>query len=77
VVAIAAQHTAAVRIRRPAGLAAGSPFAIVITPLAGSGPVYAGRVLTVDGTVKSIFPVLSALTTVPLPQVRDSPGALP
>jgi len=77
VVTIAAKHTAAVRIRTPAGLAAGSPFAVVITPLAGSGPVYAGRVLTVGGTVKSIFPVLSALTTVPLPQVRDSPGALP
>jgi hypothetical protein len=77
VVTIAAMHTAVVRIRTPAGLAAGSPFAVVITPLAGSGPVYAGRVLTVGGTVKSIFPVPSALTSVLLPQVRDSPGALP
>jgi hypothetical protein len=44
----------------------------VITPLAGSGAVYAGRVVTVHGTVESIFPVQSSLTSVPLPPVRDS-----
>ena len=60
------------RLRRPAGPAARSPFAVVITPLAGSGPVYAGRVLAHGGTVESIFPVLSTLTAVPLPPARDS-----
>jgi Family of unknown function (DUF5719) len=70
--AIKAKHTVVVRLRAPSGSAARSPFAVVITPLAGSGPVYAGRVLTKSGTVESIFPVLSSLTSVPLPPVRDS-----
>jgi hypothetical protein len=69
VVAITAKHTAVVRVRGPAGRL---PFAIVITPLPGSGPVYAGRVLTSGGTVESIFPVLTSLTWVPLRPVRDS-----
>jgi hypothetical protein len=72
VIAIKAKHTVVVRVRAPAGLPARHPFAVVITPLAGSGPVYAGRVLTARGTVESIFPVLTSLTTVPLPPVRDS-----
>jgi Family of unknown function (DUF5719) len=73
VIAILAKHTAVVRLRRPAAGPAGrSPFAVVITPLAGSGPVYAGWVLTHGGAVESIFPVLSTLTAVPLPPVRDS-----
>jgi Family of unknown function (DUF5719) len=72
VISIKAKHTVTVRLRAPSGSAAHSPFAVVITPLAGSGPVYAGRVLTRGGTVESIFPVLSSLTSVPLPPVRDS-----
>jgi hypothetical protein len=47
----------------------------MITPLTGSGQLYAGRVITSSGTggkVQSIFPVVSALTTVPLPHVEDS-----
>ena len=71
-ISIKAKHTATVRLRAPSGSAAHSPFAVVITPLAGSGPVYAARVLTRSGTVESIFPVLSSLTSVPLPPVRDS-----
>lgn len=72
VISIKAKHTATVRLHAPSGSAARSPFAVVITPLAGSGPVYAGRVLAQSGTVESIFPVLSSLTSVPLPPVRDS-----
>jgi len=72
VVAIKAMHTAVVRLRAPRGSAARSHFAVVITPLAGSGPVYAGRVLSERGTVQSIFPVPSSLTSVPLPLVRDT-----
>jgi Family of unknown function (DUF5719) len=75
VVEVAAKHTTVVRLRTPSGSAARSPFAVLITPLPGSGPVYAGRVLTVGGTVESIFPVLSSLTSVPLAPVRDSLGA--
>jgi len=78
VVEVAAKHTVVVRIRAPSGSRARSPFAVVITPLAGSGPVYAGRVLTVRGTVESIFPVLTSLTSVPLLPVRNSlDAALP
>ncbi len=78
VINVAAKHTAVVRIRPPAGFPRRAPFAVVITPLAGSGPVYAGRVLTVGGTVESIFPVLTALTSVPLIPVRYSlDAALP
>lgn len=78
VVEVAAKHTAVVRIRAPSGSRPRSPFAVVITPLAGSGPVYAGRVLTVGGTVESIFPVLTSLTSVPLLPVRNSlDAALP
>jgi hypothetical protein len=50
----------------------------VITPLAGSGPVYAGRVTSAGGVVRSILPVSSALTWVQLPPVRSAlTAALP
>jgi len=45
---------------------------VVITPQPGSGPVYAGRVLTVGSALQSILPVLSSPTWIPLPGVRDS-----
>jgi hypothetical protein len=78
VVTVKAKHTAIVRLRAPTGSAARLPFAVMITPLAGSGPVYAGRVLSAGGTVQSIFPVLTALTSVPLLPVRQSlDAALP
>jgi hypothetical protein len=48
-------------------------FGLVVTPLPGSGPVYAGRVLAQpSGSVLGILPVASALTWIPLPQVRAS-----
>jgi len=51
----------------------GAPFSIVLTPQAGSGPVYAARVEAKgsQGAV-SIIPAASALTTIGLPPVRDS-----
>ena len=65
------------RSRRPKGARHGSAFAVVITPLAGSGPVYAARVETQDrSTVVSIIPAASALTTISLPPVRDSYDAI-
>jgi hypothetical protein len=78
VIHVAAKHTAVVRLRPPSGSAGKLPFAVVITPLPGSGPVYAGRVLTAGGAVESIFPVQSSLTSVSLVPVRDSlDAALP
>jgi hypothetical protein len=73
VIAIPAKHAVVVHLTRPAGVSSGAGFAVVLTPQPGSGPVYAGRVLAApDGTVFGIMPVASALTTVPLPGVRDS-----
>jgi hypothetical protein len=45
---------------------------IVVTPMAGSGPVYAARVISSHGVVQSILPVPSSLTWVPLPAVPSS-----
>jgi hypothetical protein len=57
------------------GTPKGSAFSVVITPLAGSGPVYAGRVIAgtgAGGALQAILPVPSALSSVPLPPVRNS-----
>ena len=49
----------------------------MITPLPGSGPLYAARVETKgQNTVVSIIPAVSALTTITLPPVRDSYDAI-
>ena len=49
----------------------------MITPLAGSGPLYAARVGTQgQGDVVSIIPAVSALTTISLPPVGDSYAAI-
>jgi hypothetical protein len=73
VVPVPAKHSVVVHVTRPHGVSSGAGFAIVLTPLPGSGPVYAGRVLAApNGTVFGVLPVASALTTVPLPGVRDS-----
>jgi hypothetical protein len=71
-VQLGAGHTAVVPLTVPKQAGRSSPFAVVITPLAGSGPVYAGRVVSSNGSVKSILPVASALTWVPFPAVHNS-----
>ena len=71
-VVLAAGHTAVLTLTVPRQAGRASPFAVVLTPLAGSGPVYAGRVVTQGGAVRSILPVTSSLTWVPLPAVRNS-----
>lgn len=76
VVKIAAKHSQVVQLNRPSGTPRGVAFAVVITPLPGSGPLYAGRVLIGSGkggTLQSIVPVPCAPATVPLPTVRDAP----
>jgi hypothetical protein len=47
-------------------------FALVVTPLSGSGPVYAGRVITAGRSVQSIIPVPASLTWVQFPAVQQS-----
>jgi hypothetical protein len=68
-VQVAAGHSVVVRVKSPAKNAS---FSIVVTPEAGSGPVYVGRVITAGGIVRSIMPLVSALTWVPLPPARGT-----
>jgi Family of unknown function (DUF5719) len=73
VIHIAAHHSLVQQLGRAPGSARGSAFAVIITPVPGSGPLYAGRFVIgggKGGAVQSILPVPSALTTVPLPAAR-------
>jgi hypothetical protein len=77
VVAVMAGRTLVQPVKAPRGAKHGSAFAVVITPLAGSGPVYAARVETQgENSVVSIIPAASALTTISLRPVRDSYDAV-
>ncbi len=77
VVSVRAGHTLVAPVTTPRGARRGSAFAVVITPLAGSGPLYAARVETQgQNTIVSILPAASALTTINLPPVRDSYDAI-
>ena len=77
VVSVKAGRTLVTPVTAPRGATHGSAFALVITPLAGSGPVYAARVETQDqNTVVSIIPAASALTSISLPPARDSYTAI-
>ena len=77
VVPVRAGHTLVAPVTAPRGAKRGAAFAVVITPLAGSGPLYAARVETQDqNTIVSILPAASALTTIDLPPVRDSYTAI-
>jgi hypothetical protein len=74
-VAVAAGHTLAVAVPRPS--ASRLPFAIVVTPQAGSGPLYAVRVVTsgtggMSAPVASLLPVPSALSSIELPPAANS-----
>ena len=77
VVSVNAGRTLVAPATAPHGAKHGSAFALVITPLPGSGPVYAARIQTQgQNTVVSIIPAASALTTISLPPVRDSYDAI-
>jgi hypothetical protein len=77
VVSVQARHTLVVPVTAPKGSQGGSAFAVVITPLPGSGPLYAARVETQgQSTVVSIMPAVSALTTINLAPVRESYNAI-
>jgi hypothetical protein len=77
VVPVKAGRTVAASVKAPKGAKHGSPFALVIEPLRGSGPLYAARVETKgQNSVVSIIPAASALTTISLPPVRDSYDAI-
>jgi hypothetical protein len=78
-VTVQAGHTITVTVPRPLGTR--QPFSIVITPAAGSGPLYAARVVTtgtggLSAPVISLLPVPSALTVISLPSVQNSYSAI-
>ena len=78
VTTVKAGHTLAVTVPRPNGR---QPFAVVITPLAGSGPIYAARVVTtgaggLSARLASLLPVPSALTVITLSPARNSYSAV-
>jgi uncharacterized protein DUF5719 len=75
VVHVAAGHTVVSRVKPPVG-GKKDTFAVVVTPLPGSGPVYIGRFIAAGGVIRSILPVTSALTWVPLAPARDSLDAV-
>lgn len=75
-VTVNAKHTLAVRIPRPSD-AGRRPFAIVVTPEPGSGPIYAARVVTsgaggMSAPLSSLLPVSSAMTLITLPPAQNS-----
>ncbi|HEY9242213.1 MAG TPA: DUF5719 family protein [Streptosporangiaceae bacterium] len=74
-VPVPAGKSVVVSLRAIRGAPRGTPFAVVIMPQAGSGPVYAGRVIMGNGAgaaLQAMLPVASALTTVPLPPVHQA-----
>jgi Family of unknown function (DUF5719) len=75
-VTVAAGRTLAVPVSAPPGASRGSAFAVEITPLAGSGPLYAARVEAQGSSIVSIIPAVSALTSISLPPVRNSYDAI-
>ncbi len=75
VVDIGAGRSVVQQLGKGGGSGHRTAFSVLITPLPGSGPLYAGRVVTssgTGGTVQSLLPVASALTTVPLPRVQNT-----
>jgi hypothetical protein len=71
VVKVVAGRTLEVKVGEPAGAAARG-FGVMITPQAGSGPVYAARLLRKKGDLITVLPVPPAATDVTLPGVADS-----
>jgi len=51
-------------------------FALLVTPLSGSGPVYAGRIISSGRSVKSILPVPASPTWISLPVAQESLSAI-
>lgn len=72
-------HTVQVAVSPPKGPK--GPFAIVVTPLSGSGPLYAARMVVsggdgLSGTLQSLLPVPSAPAVVQLPSASDNYSAV-
>lgn len=76
-VTVQSGHTTQVKVTPPKG--AHGPFAIVVTPLPGSGPLYAARLVTsggLSGTPQAVLPVSSVSSRVQLPPVSENYDAV-
>jgi hypothetical protein len=72
---IAAKSATKVRIGLPKNAGRGVKLmALIVTPVPGSGPVYAARLAAVGGTLLAVLPVVSSPTKIVLPDVRQSLG---
>jgi hypothetical protein len=74
-VQVASGKSIVVPLKAVPGAPRGTPFAVVMSPLPGSGPVYAGRVISASGTggtLQAMLPVASSLVSVLLPPVRNA-----
>lgn len=69
---IAAKSATKVRISLPKHSGSAAVMAIVVTPVNGSGPVYAARLAVAGGSVLTVLPVVSSPTRIDLPDVRQS-----
>ncbi len=72
VVHIPAKSATRIRLKLHKKAANASLIAVVVTPLTGSGPVYAARVAISGGAVVIVLPVNSSPTRIDLPSVRQS-----
>jgi len=72
VVHIPAKSATRIRLKLHKKAANASLIAVVVTPLTGSGPVYAARVAISGGAVVTVLPVNSSPTRIDLPSVRES-----
>lgn len=70
-------HTVQVKVTPPKG--SHGPFAIVVTPLPGSGPLYGARLVTsggLSGAPKALLAIPSASSVVQLPPVAENYSAI-
>jgi hypothetical protein len=72
VVKIAARSATKVKLKLAKHASTAALTAIVVTPLPGSGPVYAARLALAGGTVVTVLPVNSSPTRIDLPNVQQS-----
>jgi hypothetical protein len=72
IVHIPAKSAVEVKLTLPKRSDKATLIAIVVTPLTGSGPVYAGRVAIIRGAVQTVQPVVSSPARVELSRVRQS-----
>jgi len=72
IVHIPAKSAVQVRLTMHKGAEKAALIAIVVTPLSGSGPVYAGRVSSIRGSVQTVQSVVSSPARIDLGQVQES-----